>query len=428
MTDILHKSLLTYSFLAGILTLYASTAEAGIRRYVAPTGSGQEDATSWENASPHLQMVIDGCNPGDTVWVARGTYTGGFLMREGVTVMGGFLGTEQKLEDRTTGEDAASLTTLSGDGFFRVLTQPVAFATTTVWDGFVLKDGVAGKGAGAYLRENGILRNCRVEGNVAGRLSVGEYSRTEGGIVFHPYGSKTIILATEETGRNHQQERAAELAKTHSGGGHTDWRLPTAVELKTLMPTQGTYYSAYCLTELGLKEQKKTALEGQRYWTSTSASSNAMKGAGCCDFGCMQYFALNTYQYNKVRAVRECQHPQVQGHGAGVYAEGGCLDCCTVSGNTGATEIEDNGKLVILEPTPDRIAANAGGSLIQRVWKAGESIHLPSANRAELFDSEGRMVAKGTSHLQLPTRAGVYLLHWQSKDNVSAAAKITVTK
>lgn len=78
-----------------------------------------------------------------------------------------------------------------------------------------------------------------------------------------------------------------------------------------------------------------------------------MAGAGCCDFLCMQYFPLNIYQYNKVRPVRECPRPEVEGAGAGVYAEGGCLANCLVQNNRGGTDIESTGTLLIVDSDED---------------------------------------------------------------------------
>ena len=119
------RTALTILFLCPALLANAE----GQRRYVSPTASGLGDASSWENASPHLQQVIDTCHAGDTVWVAKGTYTGGFVMREGVTVIGGFEGSETHLEERRVALDADSLSVLSGGGKYRVLLQEKAFSS-----------------------------------------------------------------------------------------------------------------------------------------------------------------------------------------------------------------------------------------------------------------------------------------------------------
>ena len=79
-------------------------------RYVMPTAQGTGDGSSWANASNDLQKMIDelansGTQVGE-VWVAAGTYeplgriissaaySASFRMRDGISVYGGFAGTE----------------------------------------------------------------------------------------------------------------------------------------------------------------------------------------------------------------------------------------------------------------------------------------------------------------------------------------------
>ena len=415
------RTALTILFLCSALLANAE----GQRRYVSPTLGGLGDASSWENASPHLQQVIDACHVGDTVWVAKGTYTGGFVMREGVTVIGGFEGSETHLEERRVALDADSLSVLSGGGKYRVLLQEKAFAIPTVWDGFMLTGGVASKGAGIWLREGGVMRNSLIEDNTAGKLSIGEMAEAEGGIVIAIAASKACILSMEEIGRNYQHERAKEVVGSYEGAGHADWRLPTAQELRALMPTSDAGYASFRLTSLALDASGASPLKGKRCWTSNSASSGGMAGAGCCDFLCMQYFPLNIYQYNKVRPVRECPRPEVEGAGAGVYAEGGCLANCLVQNNRGGTDIESTGTLLIVDSDEDAIRLPAATGPMRRVWRAGEVVELKGASFSALYNVFGKTVSKGTNRLQLPSVPGLYILRWQAGENISSM-KISV--
>ena len=87
-------------------------------RYVKPTATGTGDGSSWDNASGDLQKMIDELAqnnlqnlPGE-VWVAEGiyqpigwidndkNYTAAFRMRDGISVYGGFAGTETSKNDR----------------------------------------------------------------------------------------------------------------------------------------------------------------------------------------------------------------------------------------------------------------------------------------------------------------------------------------
>ncbi|MDR4469758.1 MAG: right-handed parallel beta-helix repeat-containing protein [Nitrospira sp.] len=94
------------------------------RMYVTPTGTG--DGSSWANATGDLQAAIDNCAI-EEVWVAEGTYKPtaypygcvgcnnvrdyAFVLKNGIKVYGGFVGTEAALADRVPGHE----TILSGD-------------------------------------------------------------------------------------------------------------------------------------------------------------------------------------------------------------------------------------------------------------------------------------------------------------------------
>ncbi len=95
-------------------------------RFVTTTGTGS--GTSWVDASSDLQGMINTSSPGDEVWVATGTYkptaypTGcsgcnstrdyTFFVKDGVSIYGGFAGTETDISQRNI---TANPTTLSGD-------------------------------------------------------------------------------------------------------------------------------------------------------------------------------------------------------------------------------------------------------------------------------------------------------------------------
>lgn len=192
-----------------------------------------------------------------------------------------------------------------------------------------------------------------------------------------------------------------------------------------MLPTSDAGYATFRLTSLALDASGGTSLEGKRCWTSNNASSSGLAGAGCCDFLCMQYFPLNIYQYNKVRPVRECPRPEVEGEGAGVYAEGGCLANCLVQNNQGGADIESIGTLLIVDSDEDAIRLPSEASPMRRVWKAGEVVELKGASFSTLYDTLGKAVSKGTSRLQLPSVPGLYVLRWQVGKNISSM-KISV--
>lgn len=190
-------------------------------RYVKPTGTG--DGSSWDNASGDLQKMIDELaesTPSQTgeVWVAAGTYTpqsqlisgtaysASFRMRDGISVYGGFAGTEStKLErvkksampwdfQNPTVLEAAYYShddlawtnnkwTLTSDSrhvvWFAPMSGGTAFANVTTLDGVTIQGGYAqggtgqddfltDRGAGVYMDgANAYLSNCIVRENYA---------------------------------------------------------------------------------------------------------------------------------------------------------------------------------------------------------------------------------------------------------------------
>ncbi len=206
-------------------------------RYVKEGGTG--DGTSWENASGDLQRMIDELaaagTPGE-VWVAEGTYvpqsqvisgtaySASFLMRDGISVYGGFSGTETSKLDRPKADggkpwqydhrtilqgtyyDPAQLTwntdrwTLTADSRHVVWFAPLpaeqksGFSHITTLSGVTLRGGYAqggagqtefltDRGAGVYMAANAYLRECVVMENVATGPGGGVYLQQGGRVM-----------------------------------------------------------------------------------------------------------------------------------------------------------------------------------------------------------------------------------------------------
>jgi predicted outer membrane repeat protein len=191
-------------------------------RYVKPTATGTGDGSSWNNASGDLQKMIDELadnnpqNQAGEVWVAAGTYapqaqlisgtaySASFRMRDGISVYGGFAGTETTKQERAKGTmpwDFTNVTileaayydhnnfawnnkwTLTSDSrhvvWFAPMANEAAFSRVTTLDGVTIRGGYAqggtglddfktDRGAGVYMDgANAYLTNCIVKENYA---------------------------------------------------------------------------------------------------------------------------------------------------------------------------------------------------------------------------------------------------------------------
>ncbi|MFW6103435.1 MAG: choice-of-anchor Q domain-containing protein [Bacteroidota bacterium] len=143
---------------------FSTSPEIQITRiYVDQNASGNNNGTSWENAFSNLQDALDLVSPGDTIWVAEGTYRPSkhlyldesgeydsrqatFLIPESVSIIGGFKGTESALDQR---DPKRHETILSGDIGTRGYNQDNAYHVVcfvnagnySLLDGFIITEG-----------------------------------------------------------------------------------------------------------------------------------------------------------------------------------------------------------------------------------------------------------------------------------------------
>lgn len=170
--------------------------------YVDADAVGANDGSSWSDAYTELQNALGPAISGDEIWVAEGIYkpTNGnnrsisFELNSGVSLYGGFDGTEKLREERNWTENESILSgdiRIPGDSLdnsYNVITAISVDASTTL-DDFTVQHGKAGnptppfdRGAGLYAPNSDIaVRNCFFRWNVA---SVAGGAQTGGGIYF----------------------------------------------------------------------------------------------------------------------------------------------------------------------------------------------------------------------------------------------------
>ena len=113
-----------------------------------------------DKSGTELQAAINAAEAGTTVYVQAGTYEGNFTMKEGVNVSGGWN------EGFTAQTDYATILDAQANG--RVLEQPAAFTTLTVWSNLTIQNGndaTSTGGGGAWLDRLGQLKHCLICNN-----------------------------------------------------------------------------------------------------------------------------------------------------------------------------------------------------------------------------------------------------------------------
>ena len=471
-----HTSLLTIALLAFTLTGFAQK-----KHYVKPGGT--LSGLSWDWASGNLQATLDKAVAGDIIYVATGTYSGGFVMKEGVTVLGGYTAnpnnpTERYLLMET--DDPAKQSILDGGGSQRVITQLAPFSTPTVWEGFVIQNGNPSvtfeKGSVIYSKngENKIigvlykLDETSGEGMIIGREEIrkswGGYGTELSGLPLaytseSAQGDQTgqANTATIVTGLANQSvdfsaenyplngNYAAFWCDTLTAGGYNDWYLPSAGELQEIK-------DAGVLSVM--KSIGKEVLHG--CWTSSQAGNTLAWayyfGKGHCH-PALKYVQHNVSAIHPFTAPEQAEGIYVAGGGA-FLNNNGLLENCIVKNNTSSYRgggvyvgaggqlincvVEGNeapeGKEIYYESTVNIPAVDHSGlNVYPNPVKAGEPVYV-ERNSADLhyrwLTISGVTVQKGTlatgeNSLSTPLQKGIYLLQIQS-DNKNYNLKIQI--
>ncbi len=136
------------------------------RRYVCPGGKGNKTGRSWDNAYQSIQQAIDDAKAGTEIWVAEGTYKENIILKDEISLFGGFQGIEERVEERNLN---LFITSIDGQRLGSVVTG----SPGATIDGFVLTNGQTEYGGGIkciagdgmVIQNNRIYRNT---GQIAG--------------------------------------------------------------------------------------------------------------------------------------------------------------------------------------------------------------------------------------------------------------------
>ena len=203
--------------------------------YVSENGTG--DGSSWDNATNKLQFATALSSGGSTrVWVKTGIYygdttdtEGAFYITKSNRIYGGFEGNETPDFDLSQRDFDKNPTILDGQGARRVLMQDQAFTSTSmaVWDGFIIRNGNNGSGAGAYLNNYVTLSNCQILNNEASMYGGGVYINSTGGAAHVTLNNCRIIDNSasmggglcDRVGADYNRCRISNNTATTKGGG-----------------------------------------------------------------------------------------------------------------------------------------------------------------------------------------------------------------
>ena len=191
------ERVISSSFILALLLACASShvQAATIIRVKSDAVGPVQDGSSWSTAYKDLKSALNVAGAGTQIWVAAGTYrpsstgsrTDSFIMRNGVSIYGGFAGTESAFSERNAN---VNVTTLSGDlagndtanfGNYGDNSIHILIASgvdaSAILDGFVIKGGYAnfpfgdpsGWGGAILATPTGspTIRNCHFKANYA---------------------------------------------------------------------------------------------------------------------------------------------------------------------------------------------------------------------------------------------------------------------
>ena len=203
-----RRGCVSFLMVFSCLLAFTSFAEGAVF-YVTESGAGAKDGSRWEDAygEAEFSQNLNGSSVGDEFWVAAGRYrpsttgdkTWYFVLDPGVSLYGGFAGTETSRSQRNwrtnvtvlTGDldfndivDARGVTRKASDinaaGSGNSIRVLYAYGQGGVLDGFTVTAGNALNDEGGGIMDvasSVTVRNCTFAGNFSSQSGGGLYSR-----------------------------------------------------------------------------------------------------------------------------------------------------------------------------------------------------------------------------------------------------------
>ena len=179
-----------------LLMLVALPAGAAGNWYVRPSSAGSSNGTNWANAWSISSIAWASVQPGDTIWMAGGNYSGTMT-----TAKAGTAGSPISIK-RVLSTDSVPVAAAGWSS---------SFDSQIVW---TISGGIAVRINSAYVV-------------LDGRVGAGDGTATPYGMKFHSTSGSTTIIAVDATNSTVRyiasQGLGLDYAETNSNGGNCDW-------------------------------------------------------------------------------------------------------------------------------------------------------------------------------------------------------------
>lgn len=212
------------------------------RVFVRTTGNDDNDGTSWAKSRKSVQGALDDAlAPGGEVWVSAGTYSETLVQWAGVSLYGGFAGTETSLDQRNP---STYVTAINANNLGCAIFIPGGAGPDTVLDGFTIAYGkgytiAKGKTAGGsvYCADaSPVIRHNKITGGSATQGAVYCSGSTAPVIEYNNFSSNSATGVFCVNGAN------ATITANTFGGNSASASLDTAYG----SPTGGGVYAYKC--------------------------------------------------------------------------------------------------------------------------------------------------------------------------------------
>lgn len=175
-----------------LFTLLAIASSGGCKVvYVNKNSTGAvHDGASWATACVTVQAGVNAAVANDEVWVAKGTYYDTVSLPAGVSLYGGFAGSEPSLSQR---DWMGNATILDGNSASNPVVRSYAGGTTI--DGLTIRNADAGIDVGG----SATISNCNVSGKAYGiyvyqcAVSVSNCDISNSPVGLYATGASTIV-------------------------------------------------------------------------------------------------------------------------------------------------------------------------------------------------------------------------------------------